>query len=669
MDTKTQFLKEFPDYPDEQYDVVLVTGDAYVDHPSFGVAIIGRHLQSLGYNVGIIAQPDWKNVEDFKRFGKPRLFFGVTAGNLDSMVANYSPARQKRTKDSYSPGGKPGLRPDHASIVYSQRCREAFPDSVVVMGGVEASLRRFAHYDFVQQKVRGSALADAKADFLVYGMGERVIAQLAKGLDEDLPIDDMRKIKGLCYLAGEYPEGALILPAAEEVKKDTDKFFEAFTATWKAGLEAGPESGLEMAPPVIAQAHSSRWVVVNPPAEPLTQRELDTIYALPFTRRYPPHYDSFGGVPALEPVKNSLVTHRGCYGGCSFCALSAHQGRAIISRSENSLMDEARRLAKDPEFKGTINDVGGPTANMYGTSCAKAAWGKSGCKRPSCLIPDICPNLEAGGGKYLQLLRGLRKIGGVNHVFVASGIRHDLITHPSQRRLMRELILKHTGGQMKIAPEHVSNRTLRLMGKPGHGAYKEFVRLFDQIKGESEIELHLVPYLMVGHPGTSLDDSKDLLKFVRRLRHFVEQVQTFTPTPMTSSSCMYVTRRDPATGDKVYVPAAAEAAAQRAMVQMADPANRVKLAGYLKRTGNMALLKELNLDRELVKAKPKGTNRGTGRGAKKSNPFDSKRVSGDNRGRDDNRKPRSGHERREKNSQDERGSGRKPGRTGRTGKR
>ncbi len=588
-------LPEFPRGAGEAYDIVLVTGDAYVDHPSFGAAMIGRHLQSQGYKVGIIAQPDWKSADEFKRFGKPRLFFGVTAGNVDSMVANYTPDRRKRERDSYTPGNVAGKRPDLASVVYAQRCREAYPDAVIVMGGVEASLRRIAHYDFVQQKVRGSVLGDAKAHLLVYGMGERAVTEIAQRLSEGEEVGKLTDVRGTAYISDsipEQPEGTeegeekvLVLPSAEDSAEERDNFFEMFKAASAA------MSRVEV--PTIVQPQAGRYVVVNPPAEPLSPTELDALYHLPFTRGYHSRHDEEGGVPALEPVRYSVVTHRGCYGGCSFCALTAHQGKAVVSRPHDGVIREVKKLAARDDFDGTIRDIGGPTANMYATYCKKAGPGKSGCSRKSCLYPEVCKHLETSGADYLKLLREIRRVKGVKHAFVASGIRHDLLIEPPQRRLFRELMTYHVGGQMKVAPEHVASRPLRMMGKPANHVYREFFNHFNTIKREIEKDLHIVPYLIAGHPGTTLDDSIELARFAKRLGHYVEQVQTFTPTPMTDSTCMYHTRRAIDDGTPIYVPTINEATNQRALVQYADARNRTRLVKFLQKVGKLSVLDEL----------------------------------------------------------------------------
>lgn len=582
--TRNSLLPQSPDASGEPFDIVLVTGDAYVDHPAFGAAIIGRHLESLGYRVGILAQPAWKDAAEFRRLGRPRLFFGVTAGNLDSMVANYTPDRRHRASDAYSPGGEPGRRPDLATVVYAQRCREAFPGVPIVLGGIEASLRRLSHYDFVQQKVRGSVLADAKADVLVYGMGERAVEALARHYADGGEAEALRAIPGIAYLSSVVPDGAALLPSAETAAKDPDGFFEFFRAFREASLKPSP--------PVLAQPHGKRWVVVNPPARPLSPQELDAVYRLPFTRAFPAQYGRDGGIPALETVRTSVVAHRGCSGGCAFCALGAHQGRMVVSRPAEGIVDEVRRLAARPDFKGTIQDVGGPTANMYGSRCGRAGEeGQPGCSRASCLYPRICSHLEASGEPFRRLLSEVRRVPGVRHVFVASGLRHDLLILPAQRGLFRELVLHHVGGRMKVAPEHVASRALRRMGKPAPAAFEEFLRQFDALRREGGQDLQVVPYLIAGHPGTEMEDALALSRFVlERLGGGVEQAQQFTPTPMTAATCMFVTGRDPADGEAVHVPSGAEAKVQKALLDLSSPRNAEKVAAHFRRIGRMDLV-------------------------------------------------------------------------------
>ncbi len=588
MAAPQEFLPEAPAHPGEIFDVVLVTGDAYVDHPAFGAALVGRYLEFLGYRVGILAQPDWRSAEDFRRFGRPRLFFGVTAGNLDSIVAHYTPDRRRRKRDAYSPGGKTGRRPDYASVVYAQRCREAYPEVPIVLGGVEASLRRLPHYDYVQDKVRGSVLVDAKADYLVYGMAERALKAVAEALARGKPgAEAIPQIRGLAYRTSRPPEGegVLQLPPYAEVAADPERFFQYFQELYRATAEPSP--------PILVQSHGTQAVVVNPPAEPLTPSELDALYRFPFAREAPSHYEAEGGVPALEPVRFSVVTHRGCYGGCSFCAISAHQGKGVVSRPPDGIVAEVRRLADHGAFRGTVQDLGGPTANMYGTGCTRAEAGKSACARPSCLVPEVCPHLETSGAPFLELLRRVRRVKGVKHCFVASGLRHDLLLLPNQRRLLRELMQHHVGGQMKVAPEHVASRTLRLMGKPYARKFREFQTLFGQLRREIDRPLYLIPYLMTGHPGCDLRDAVDLARFASELGHFAEQVQDFTPTPMTRSTCMFLTGRDPADGETVLVPRGREKLVHRALVQFRDPRNRKLLARYFEEHGKAHVLRSL----------------------------------------------------------------------------
>jgi uncharacterized radical SAM protein YgiQ len=583
-----RFLPQAPLSSGEPFDVVLVTGDAYVDHPAFGAAIVGRHLESLGYRVGIIAQPPWKDASAFAALGRPRLFFGVTAGNLDSMVANYTPDRRRRESDAYSPGGRTGLRPDLASVVYAQRCREAFPGVPVVLGGIEASLRRLSHYDFVQQKVRGSVLADAKADALVYGMGERAVADLARHFAEGGSPEALRDIAGIARLAPEPPEGACILPSAEDAAKSPDGFLEFFRAFRAASLSPTP--------PALAQPHGKRWVVVNPPAEPLSPVELDALYRLPFERAFPPEYAKAGGIPAIETVRTSVVTHRGCSGGCAFCALGVHQGKTVVSRPPEGVVEEVRAIAARPGFGGTIQDVGGPTANMYGSRCARAQGeGRSGCSRPSCLFPKICADFQASGEPLRRLLAEVRRVPGVRHAFVASGLRHDLLLLSGQKGLFRDLVVHHVGGRMKVAPEHVAPGALRRMGKPGPEAFERFVAAFETIRREAGRDVQLVPYLIAGHPGTTMDDAAALARYAReRLPAAIEHAQQFTPTPSTAATCMFVTGRDPDDGQPVHVPSGGEAKVQKAMLDLSNARNAGKTAAWGRREGRTELVKDIS---------------------------------------------------------------------------
>ncbi len=579
------FIPQSPRPSGEPFDVVLVTGDAYVDHPAFGAAIIGRYLESLGYTVGILAQPAWKDASAFSRLGRPRLFFGVTGGNLDSMVANYTPDRRHRETDAYSPGGRTGLRPDLATVVYAHRCREAYPGVPIVLGGIEASLRRLSHYDFVQQKVRGSVLADAKADVLVYGMGERAVGELARHYAEGRAPESLRGMAGIAYLTSAPPVDACCLPSAEVAAATPAGFLEFYRPFREATLKPSP--------PILSQPHGKRWVVVNPPAAPLSPGELDALYQLPFLRAFPSAYGREGGIPALETVRTSVVTHRGCAGGCAFCALGAHQGRQVVSRPPEGVLEEIRELAARSDFKGTIQDVGGPTANMYGSRCGHSdAQGRPGCSRPSCLWPKICPNLETSGEPLRKLLAAARRMPGVRHVFVASGLRHDLLILPGERALFRDLVAHHVSGRMKVAPEHVAPDTLRRMRKPPAAVFEEFQRLFHELRQDARKDIFLVPYLIAGHPGTSMEDAIALGRFViEKLGGGVEQAQQFTPTPMTDATCMFVTGRDPADGQAVPVPSGGEAKVQKSLLDLKSPRNAEKAAAYFRRIGRMDLLK------------------------------------------------------------------------------
>ncbi len=538
----------------DEPDIILISGDAYVDHPSFGPALIGRALEAAGYRVGIIAQPDWRGTDDFRRLGRPRLFFGVTAGNMDSMINHFTAERRRRRTDAYTPGGQAGRRPDRATIVYANRAAEAFPGVPIVLGGVEASLRRISHYDFWEDAVRRSVLLDAMADLLVYGMGERAVVEIARRLAAGEPVRELRDIAGTAYrcAAGQEPAEATALPDHEQVAADHD----AFIAAHRLSAEQARGSGR-----TLAQRAGSWSVVVNPPAPPLSSAALDALYALPFTRRAHPGYTE--PVPALETVQFSITSHRGCFGGCAFCSLYAHQGRVIQSRSASSIAAEARLLATQSDFKGTISDIGGPTANSYGMSCRKGRAG-AGCPRPSCLYPDLCPNLDADHGRQLAMLRQVRAVPGVERVLIASGLRFDLaLASPDY---LRALARDHVGGHLKVAPEHFTEGVLALMRKPGAECYLHFDREFRKRSREVGKEQYLVPYLIAGHPGCRLDDMHDTAAFMRRHQIRVEQVQLFTPTPMTDATCMWHTGRDPWTGRPVFVAKSPRARAEQLAV-------------------------------------------------------------------------------------------------------
>jgi len=529
----------------QQCDVILVTGDAFVDHPSFGAAVIGRVLEEQGFKVGIIAQPDWRSPADVMRLGRPRLFFGVTSGNIDSMLHHYTANKKLRHDDPYSPGGRHGLRPNRAVIVYSNLIRQSCKDVPIVLGGIEASLRRLAHYDYWDDTVRRSILFDAKADLLVYGMGERAVGRIAQLLntEDGRQNIELMNVPGTAVIvrASELPKFGpstyAELPSFEEISSSRDAFNQAFVI---ASSEANPHFGKR-----LLQKHGDRYLLINPPAMPMTAEELDAVYSLPYERKVHPSYTQ--PVPALETVKYSITSHRGCYGGCSFCTLYFHQGPVIQSRSPESVAGEIKLLAKDPKFKGVISDIGGPTANMYGTGC-KVDGREKFCRKPSCLAPQICQNLKPGQHPSVKLWHEALKVPGVKNVFVASGVRYDLALH--DRKYLKELVQKHTGGHLKVAPEHCSAHVLKQMNKPGIGTFVEFLEIFRRL---SRREQYLVPYLISSHPGCRYDDMLELKRFLKQHGLAVEQVQDFIPLPMTASAAMYHTGKNPYTGEELFV--------------------------------------------------------------------------------------------------------------------
>ncbi len=551
----------------ESPDFVIVSGDAYVDHPSFGVAIIGRLLEAQGFKVGIIAQPDWKNVEQFKRLGRPALGFLITGGNIDSMVNHYTVAKKKRKADAYSPGGQTGLRPDRATIVYAHKAREAFPGVPVILGGIEASLRRLAHYDYWDNRVRRSILLDSKADLLIYGMGEKAVIEIAEALQSGINIKDITYVRGTVYRTQNLPdpEDTVVLPTFEKISSNKKLFAESFMVQ-QQNTEA-------ISAKILAEPYEHGYVVQNPPSEPLAGDQLDMIYRLPFARTYHPVYEKAGGVPAISEVKFSLVSSRGCFGGCSFCSLHYHQGKAVQTRSIEALEEEARQMVDDPDFRGYIHDVGGPTANFRLRACRKQE--KQGpCTDRQCLFPEPCPNLEVDHSNYLELLRRLRKLEGVQKVFVRSGIRHDYLILDRDDTFFEELCAHHVSGQLKVAPEHVSPRVLEKMGKPDRGIYLKFKKKYKTLNEKYGKNQFLVPYYMSGHPGSDLDAAIELASFIRKHEHMPEQVQDFYPTPGTLSTCMYYTELDPRTMEDVYVPKTPhEKAMQRALIQFRNPKN------------------------------------------------------------------------------------------------
>ena len=550
----------------DQVDFVYVSGDAYVDHPSFGHAIITRLLESRGYRVGIIAQPDWRKPESVQVFGEPRLGFLVSAGNMDSMVNHYSVSKKRRKTDAYTPGGEMGKRPDYACIVYGNLIRQTYKKTPIILGGIEASLRRMAHYDYWSDKLKRSVLLDSGADVISYGMGEHSIVELAEALDAGIPVEDITYIAGTVVKAKSLDSiyDAEILPSFEDLKADKMNYAHSFYTQY---LNTDAFNGKRLVEPYSEHL----YVVQNPPATPLTQMEMDDVYSLPYQRTYHPSYEAKGGVPAIKEIKFSLISNRGCFGGCSFCALTFHQGRIVQVRSHESLIEEAKEITKDKDFKGYIHDVGGPTANFRHPSCKKQM--EHGvCKTRQCLFPSPCKNLDADHRDYVSLLRKLRDIPKVKKVFIRSGIRFDYLLADKKQEFLRELCEYHVSGQLKVAPEHVAGPVLSLMGKPEHKVYEEFTRQFYKMNERIGKEQYLVPYLMSSHPGSTLKEAVELAEYCRDLGYMPEQVQDFYPTPSTLSTCMYYTGVDPRTMQKVYVPKSPhEKAMQRALIQYRNP--------------------------------------------------------------------------------------------------
>ena len=558
--------KEMKERGWDQVDFVYISGDAYVDHPSFGHAIITRLLESRGYRVGIIAQPDWKTPDSVTVFGEPRLGFLVSAGNMDSMVNHYSVSKKRRKTDAYTPGGVMGKRPDYACVVYGNLIRQTYKKTPVILGGIEASLRRMAHYDYWSDKLKRSILLDSGADILSYGMGEHSIIEIAEALDAGIPVEEITYINGTVVKAKNLDSvyDAEILPSFEELKADRLTYARSFYTQY---LNTDAFNGKRLVEPYSDYL----YVVQNPPALPLTEIEMDDIYSLPYMRTYHPSYEALGGVPAISEIRFSLISNRGCFGGCSFCALTFHQGRIIQTRSHQSLLDEARQITKEKDFKGYIHDVGGPTANFRHPSCKKQL--KYGvCKNRQCLFPAPCKNLNADHSDYVRLLKELRAIPKVKKVFIRSGIRFDYLLKEEDRTFLRELCEYHVSGQLKVAPEHVAAPVLSLMGKPEHKVYERFTEEFYKMNKKIGKEQYLVPYLMSSHPGSTLKEAVELAEYCRDLGYMPEQVQDFYPTPSTLSTCMYYTGVDPRTMKPVYVPKSPhEKAMQRALIQYRNP--------------------------------------------------------------------------------------------------
>lgn len=571
----------------EQPDFVYVIGDAYVDHPSFGPAIISRVLESRGYRVAILAQPDWKDDRVIREFGRPRLGFLVSGGNMDSMVNHYSVSKKRRKSDAYTPGGVIGKRPDYAVVVYCNYIRRVYKDVPIIIGGIEASLRRLAHYDYWSDKLKRSILLDSQADLISYGMGERSIVEIADALDSGIEAKDITFIDGTVFRTKtlDCVYDAQMLPSYEELLKDKKNYAKSFYTQY---CNTDPFSGKRLVEPYSDHL----YVVQNPPSKPLTQMEMDDVYDLPYMRTYHPSYEKQGGVPAIAEIKFSLISNRGCFGGCSFCALTFHQGRIIQTRSHESIIKEARQMTEDPQFKGYIHDVGGPTANFRRPACDKQLT-KGACINKQCLFPKPCKNLVVDHTDYRNLLRKLREIPKVKKVFIRSGIRFDYVMADPDPSFIRELCEYHVSGQLKVAPEHISQAVLKRMGKPENRVYQAFVKRYQTINKQEGKKQYLVPYLMSSHPGSTLKEAVELAEYLRDLGYTPEQVQDFYPTPSTISTCMYYTGLDPRNMEPVYVPVNPhEKAMQRALIQYRDPklydlveealrkAGRTDLIGY-----------------------------------------------------------------------------------------
>ena len=568
-----------------QLDFIYVSGDAYVDHPSFGMAIITRVLESRGYTVGVIAQPDWRDEKSIQILGRPRLAFLVSSGNMDSMVNHYTVSKKRRSVDAYSPGGKMGLRPDRAVIVYSNLIRKVYHSVPVILGGIEASLRRMGHYDYWEDRVRRSILLDSGADLISYGMGEHSVVAVADALQAGLPVESLTFIPGTVYRCKETdhlfePE---FLPSFEEICQDRKAYARSFLTQYE-------NTDFMQGKTLVEDYGNQGYVVQNPPSEPLTTQEMDDVYALPYMRRWHPSYDREGGIPAFQEIKFSLTSNRGCFGGCSFCALTFHQGRIVQVRSHDSLLAEAEELTKEPDFKGYIHDVGGPTADFRHPSCKKQLK-KGVCPKRQCLFPEPCPNLEADHRDYVELLRKLRSLPKVKKVFIRSGIRFDYVMADKDPAFLKELVNHHISGQLRVAPEHVSEQVLRYMGKPSHPVYEKFLQAFERCNRAAGREQYAVPYFMSSHPGCGLKEAVELAEYIRDMGFIPEQAQDFYPTPATLSTCMYYTGLDPRTMKPVRVPRSPhEKAMQRALIQYRNPANYALVEEALTRAGRRDLI-------------------------------------------------------------------------------
>lgn len=569
----------------DEVDFAYVIGDAYVDHSSFGPAIISRLLEAHGYRVGIISQPDWKNDESINIFGRPRLGFLVSGGNMDSMVNHYSVSKKRRSTDAFTPGGVIGKRPDYATVVYCNLIRHTYKDVPIIIGGIEASLRRLAHYDYWSDSLKRSILLDSQADLISYGMGEHSIVEIADALASGLAVSDITFIDGTVYKTKSLEDvyDYELLPSYDELKANKTTYAKSFYTQY---CNTDPFSGKRLVEPY----DKNRYVVQNPPAKPLTESEMDRVYSLPYMRSYHPSYEPLGGVPAITEIKFSLASCRGCFGGCSFCALTFHQGRIIQSRSHQSLLIEAEKMTHEPDFKGYIHDVGGPSANFRHPSCDKQLE-KGVCKNRQCLFPKPCPNLKVSHKDYLTLLRKMREIPGVKKVFIRSGIRFDYVMADKDDTFVKELCKYHVSGQLKVAPEHVSDNVLSLMGKPQNSVYRAFIEKYNKVNDSLGMKQYVVPYLMSSHPGSSLKEAIELAEYLRDIGYMPEQVQDFYPTPSTISTCMYYTGVDPRNMQQVYVAHNPhEKAMQRALIQYRNPANYALVEEALKKAGREDLI-------------------------------------------------------------------------------
>ena len=631
----------------EECDFVYVIGDAYVDHPSFGPAIISRILESEGYRVGIIAQPDWKDETSIMALGEPRLGFLVSGGNMDTMVNHYSVAKKRRQHDAYTPGGVIGKRPDRATIVYCNMIRKKYKNAAIIIGGIEASLRRLAHYDYWSDKVKRSILLDSQADIISYGMGEKSIVEIADALNSGIDVKDITFIPGTVYKAKDLESvyDAIELPTFQQILDSKVVFAKSFYIQYQ---NTDPFTAKRL----VEKYKDGEYVVQNPPAKPLTQSEMDRVYALPYMRDYHPSYAELGGIPAIEELKFSLTSNRGCFGGCNFCALTFHQGRIVQTRSHESIIQEATTLTWDPEFKGYINDVGGPTANFRHTACEKQLT-KGVCINKQCLFPKPCKQLNIDHKDYLSLLKKLRELPKVKKVFIRSGIRFDYLINDTDDTFIEELCQNHVSGQLKVAPEHISDNVLTMMGKPENAVYEKFIKKYRATNDKLGMKQFVVPYLMSSHPGSTMKEAVELAEYLRDLGYMPEQVQDFYPTPSTISTCMYYTEIDPRTMQPVYVPKNPhEKAMQRALIQYRNPknyrlvvealtvANRTDLIGYDKK----CLIRPSYQDKDKYGARPtsssnghKNTKRKDGNGAgKKTGNKGSKRendVKASNKGK------------------------------------